>query len=109
MRGEPIVFRSSAVKSADGRMVISGDLELAGTTRPAAFELDAAADDRVSGTLTVTQSEWGIKPYRGLMGALKVRDAVEVVLDVRLPLGTLAGRAEARSRPAVVAPSPSVT
>jgi hypothetical protein len=32
----------------------------------------------------VTQSEWGIKPYRGMMGALKVRDTVEVVIDVAL-------------------------
>jgi hypothetical protein len=35
----------------------------------------------------VTQSEWGIAPYRGLMGALKVRDAVDVVIDARLPSG----------------------
>jgi hypothetical protein len=47
--------------------------------------LDLTADGRVSGTLAVTQSEWGIKPYRGFMGALRVRDAVEVVIDVRLP------------------------
>jgi len=40
---------------------------------------------RVSGTLPVTQSEWGIKPYRAFMGALKVRATVEIVVDVRLP------------------------
>jgi len=39
----------------------------------------------VTGTVALTQSEWGIKPYRGLMGALKVRDSVEVVLDARVP------------------------
>jgi hypothetical protein len=39
----------------------------------------------VRGTLPVTQSEWGIKRYRGMMGALKVRDTIEVVLDVPLP------------------------
>ena len=37
------------------------------------------------GTLPVTQSEWGIKPYRGMMGALKVRDTIEVVIDVTVP------------------------
>jgi polyisoprenoid-binding protein YceI len=83
--GEPIVFRSSAVEAPDKRVIISGDLDLAGTTRQVRFELEVAEDNRVSGTLPVTQSEWSIKPYRGLMGALKVRDAVEVVLDVRLP------------------------
>ena len=39
----------------------------------------------LTSTLPVTQSEWGIKPYRGMMGALKVRDTLEVVLDVPLP------------------------
>ena len=33
----------------------------------------------------MTQSEWEIKPYRGMMGALKVRDTIEIVLDVPLP------------------------
>jgi polyisoprenoid-binding protein YceI len=83
----PIAFRSTAVEPDDGGLTVRGDLELAGTTRPASFALTAAADGRVRGTLPVTQSEWGIKPYRGMMGALKVRDTVGVVLDVPLPPG----------------------
>jgi YceI-like domain len=84
---QPIAFRSAAVEPDDGGLTVRGELELAGTTRPATFALTAAADGRVRGTLPVTQTEWGIKPYRGMMGALKVRDTVEVVLDVPLPLG----------------------
>jgi polyisoprenoid-binding protein YceI len=83
--GRPIVFRSTAVKPGNGALIVRGELELAGTRRPASFELTAAADGRVRGTLAVTQSEWGIKPYRGMMGALKVRDTIEVILDVPLP------------------------
>jgi polyisoprenoid-binding protein YceI len=83
--GEPIAFRSNAVEPGEEGLTVRGELELAGTTRPASFELSAAAEGRVRGTLPVTQSEWGIKPYRGMMGALKVRDTVEVVLDVPLP------------------------
>jgi polyisoprenoid-binding protein YceI len=86
LRGQPIAFRSSAVEPADGALTVRGELDLAGTTRPASFELDVATDGRVGGTLPVTQSEWGIKPYRGLMGALRVRDTIEIVLDVRLPV-----------------------
>jgi hypothetical protein len=48
------------------------------------FGLSTSADGRVRGTMPVTQSEWGIKPYRGMLGALKVRDTIEVVLDVPL-------------------------
>jgi polyisoprenoid-binding protein YceI len=85
LRAQPIAFRSSAVESSDGQLTVLGELTMTGTTRPSSFGLDLAADGRVSGTLSVTQSEWGIKPYRGFLGALKVRDTVEVVIDVRLP------------------------
>jgi hypothetical protein len=44
-------------------------------------------DGHVTGTLPLTQSNWGIKPYRGMMGALKVRDDLEIVFDVELPAG----------------------
>ncbi len=83
--GQPIVFRSTAVEPRDDALTVRGELELGGTSRPSSFELTAAADGRVRGTLSITQSEWGIKPYRGMMGALKVRDTIEVILDVQLP------------------------
>ena len=85
LRGQPIAFRSNAVELRNGGLSVRGELDLAGTTRPATFELNAAGGGRISGTLPVIQSDWGIKPYRGLMGALKVRDTIEVVLDVPLP------------------------
>ena len=82
----PVAFRSTAVEPGSGGLTVRGELELAGTKRAASFELEAGADGRVRGTLPLTQSEWGIKPYRAMMGALKVRDTIEVILDVRLPL-----------------------
>jgi polyisoprenoid-binding protein YceI len=87
LRGEPIAFRSTAVEHGDGRLTVAGDLSVAGTTRPARFELELTSDGRLSGTLPVTQSDWGIKPYRAFMGALKVRDTVDVVVDVGAPSG----------------------
>ncbi len=84
--GQLIVFRSRAVEhSADGQLSVRGELTMAGTTRPASFDLELATDGHVSGTLPITQSEWGIKPYRGLMGALKVRDTIEVTISILLP------------------------
>jgi polyisoprenoid-binding protein YceI len=85
--GQPIEFRSSAVRIPDGpgRLTVEGELTMAGSTRPVAAQLDVGGDGRVTGTIALTQSAWGIKPYRGLMGALKVRDDVEIVVDVRLP------------------------
>jgi polyisoprenoid-binding protein YceI len=86
--GSPITFASRSVHSGGvGPLVVEGDLTLAGQTRPITAELAMTDDGHVTGTIPVTQTTWGIKPYRGLMGALKVRDDVEVVIDARLTAG----------------------
>ena len=87
LHGLPISFRSSNVEVAPGRLVLAGELTLAGATRPARAELELSDAGRVSGTLPLTQSEWGITPYRGMLGALRVRDTVEIVVDATLPAG----------------------
>ena len=84
----PIEFRSSAVRPADGgRVAVDGELTMAGSTRPVTAELSVEDGGAVSGTIPLTQSAWGIKPYRGLMGALKVRDDIEIVIAANLPPG----------------------
>jgi polyisoprenoid-binding protein YceI len=82
---QPISFRSDAVEVAGDGLSARGDLTMAGASRPVGARLALAPDGHVTGTIPLTQSEWGIKPYRGLMGALKVRDSLEVVLDGQLP------------------------
>jgi polyisoprenoid-binding protein YceI len=84
LRGQPITFSGTATEQDDGMLVIDGDLTMAGTKRGVLANVGNEGG-RARSSVTVTQSEWGIKPYRGLMGALKVRDEVEIVLDVALP------------------------
>ncbi len=87
LRGTRIEFRSTTVKPAgDGqRLEVSGDLELFGRPVPVAFTLHSDPDGRLTGAATVTQSDWGIKPYSALFGALKVADDVQVEVDGRPP------------------------
>jgi hypothetical protein len=81
----PIAFRSTEVSGGgDGRLSVRGDLSLAGATAPVSFEVDVSEDGRVQAEATVTQTRWGIKPYTGLMGALKVADDVRIEVDGRL-------------------------
>jgi hypothetical protein len=83
---QPIDFRSTAVDALeDGRLRVSGELTMNGNTHPLDFVLEAGPGGQVSGRATVTQSNWGIKPYSGLFGTLKVRDEVEVVAEGSLP------------------------
>jgi polyisoprenoid-binding protein YceI len=86
LKGQAIMFRSTQVRPADGGgLSVQGDLTLVGETRPIAFDLAASDDGAFRATLVVTQTDWGIKPYAILFGALKVADEVEVGIDVRLP------------------------
>ena len=80
-----IEFRSTAVQTAaDGsRMSVQGELTLVGKTCPIAFDLTVGDDGTLSGSAVVKQTDWGIKPYSTLFGALKVADEVEVVLQSR--------------------------
>ena len=87
LREQPISFHSSVVRlpSGSGRIFVEGDLTIAGLTRPVQGQLSITEDGHFTGAIRLTQSEWGIKPYSGLMGALRVRDDVEVVIEARLP------------------------
>ncbi len=86
LKGKAISFRSTSVSSnGTGPASVVGEVSMGGNTRPVSFEVEVAPDGHVNGTVSLTQSEWGIKPYSGIMGALKVQDEVEVVLDARLP------------------------
>jgi polyisoprenoid-binding protein YceI len=86
LKRQDIVFRSTSVQpAADGsRLSVQGDLTLAGTTQPIAFDLVTGEDGTLAATAVVTQTRWGIKPYSALFGALKVLDDVEVALDGHL-------------------------
>jgi hypothetical protein len=81
---EPVAFRSTAVEAGDATLTVEGELAIAGATRPMAFDI-AVAGGRLRATATVTQTDFGIKPYSTLFGALKVADAVQVELDAGLP------------------------
>lgn len=85
LRGQPISFRSTGVELSESTMTVRGDLTIAGATRSASFQLQLTGEGQLTGKLAVTQSGWGIKPFRAFMGALKVRDTVEVLIDMRLP------------------------
>jgi polyisoprenoid-binding protein YceI len=84
LKRDDIAFRSTAVEAADdGNWTVRGELTLVGTARPVSFDLAVAEDGKLTGRAVVKQSDWGIKPYSALFGALKVADEVEVAIDAR--------------------------
>lgn len=92
-----ITLLCRAVSQADGQWLIDTDITTRGMTRqikiPARVEL---AEDQltVTGEFSVLQSELGLQPFSVMMGALQVRDQ----LDVRFRLVAQPSIAAASSR-----------
>ncbi len=81
-RHPTITFKSTAVREQGTGRVVTGDLTLHGTTR------SVTATVRDDGShwatdVTLHQPDFGIKPYKALGGALKVKPEVRV--SVRVP------------------------
>lgn len=79
-----ITFRSTQVSPTS----IQGDLTLLGKTQPVTLALtvqEGAGDTTLTGSATVTQTKFGIKPFSAMMGALKVKDDVDMQVEITLP------------------------
>ncbi|MGD0375907.1 MAG: YceI family protein [Streptosporangiaceae bacterium] len=70
--------------AAGGGGVISGSLTLASVTRPVQLQVSEPGPGHYLATTSVRQSDHGIKPYTAFFGALRVRDAVDVEIDIDL-------------------------
>jgi polyisoprenoid-binding protein YceI len=87
-RHPEIAFVSRTIEPApNGAHAVIGDLTVAGTTRPVRFQLDVepgADGTTLRAAVAIDQSDFGIKPYTALMGALKVADRVEIRAEARV-------------------------
>jgi polyisoprenoid-binding protein YceI len=82
LKKEDIQFRSTSVEAGDnGKLTVHGDLTLRGKTQPITFDLAVGDSGNVSGSAVVKQTNFGMKPYSALFGALKVADEVTVVIE----------------------------
>ena len=81
-----VEFDSTQVTPNDGgkRLSVTGELSMNGNRHALGFELTVTPEGEISGRAVLKQSDWGIEPYSGLFGALKVRDEVEVVAEASL-------------------------
>jgi polyisoprenoid-binding protein YceI len=78
-----ITFASTAVTPTDAGLSVTGDLKLNGKTKPITFDL-VVDGEALSGTANLTQSDFGMKPFSALFGALKVTDEIEIVINGNL-------------------------
>jgi polyisoprenoid-binding protein YceI len=84
-----ITFESTAIHGAEESLWrVEGRLTIAGATLPMLIPVSAARVEEgtsLSASASIVQSAFGIKPYTGMLGALKVADAVAVQFEATLP------------------------
>jgi polyisoprenoid-binding protein YceI len=77
-----ITFNSTKVaRRTDGGYSITGDLTLHGTTRPISVETRVEGGRQLA-EVKLNQPDFGVVPYRVLMGALKVKPEVRVRVSI---------------------------
>jgi polyisoprenoid-binding protein YceI len=70
-----ITFTSSEVDDGSAK----GDLSIAGSSSQISAPISVS--DKISGSLTLSQKDFGIKQFSAMMGALKVKDQVTVEFE----------------------------
>ena len=96
-----IEFRSSSVEAGPngGDRASTASSTCSARAAPITFELRAGDDGNLTGRATITQSDFGIKPYSTLFGALKVVDDVQIAFDGRCRPASAAARLAPASPP----------
>jgi len=82
-----ITFKSTGVSGSAPNLRLTGNLTIAGKSSPVTLDVnvaDAGGETKLTGKTQVVQSDFGVKPYSKL-GALKVKDPVDVEIQLTLP------------------------
>jgi hypothetical protein len=76
---------TSAERQSDRRYIIIGDLTVRDVTRSVTFPAvveEEGGDLRGRATIGLRQSDFGIKPYNAILGAIRNRDEAVLYLDI---------------------------
>lgn len=85
-----ISFASTKLTGTPADHVLTGDLSIGGVTRSVSVAGGMTSDGITIGECRLNQSDFGIKPFSAMLGALRLADEVIIRYDLALP--TLAQR-----------------
>jgi polyisoprenoid-binding protein YceI len=77
-------FSSTAVRPAENGGEIEGTLKLAGAAGTLTLAVTSKNGSSWTASGTVVQTEYGVKPYKAFMGALRLSDPVTVEAEISL-------------------------
>jgi polyisoprenoid-binding protein YceI len=76
-------FRSKTIQEKDGGYKINGDLSLHGVTKSIDFDIDTNGEN-LKGMITLLQKDYGIKPFKAMLGTLRIKNEINIGFDLSL-------------------------
>jgi len=84
VRKHPDASLEGAVELDGDKLRFSGSLKLAGKQSNFAIDL-RSEESRIRGKVTIAPTKWGIAPFKALLGALRIKDIVDIEVDLPDP------------------------
>jgi hypothetical protein len=79
-----LVRYAGRLAGSGSRLTVEGTLSLKGRVEPVPVEVTAESGELFA-RVAIAPSRWGIPPYKALLGAIHLRDRVDIVLRVPDP------------------------
>ncbi len=76
-------FSSKSIQENGDSYHVSGELSLHGVTKPVDFDIDTSGGG-LKGRFTIIQTDYKIKPFKAMMGTLKIKDEMDIGFDLAL-------------------------
>ncbi len=76
-------FSSKTIQEKEGGYHINGELSLHGVTKSVDFDIDTSGSN-LKGRFTLLQKDYGIKPFKAMMGTLKIKNEIDIEFDLSL-------------------------
>ena len=76
-------FSSKAIQVNEGGYHVNGELSLHGVTKSVDFDIDTSGGG-LKGRFTLIQTDYKIKPFKAMMGTLKIKDEIDIGFDLAL-------------------------
>ncbi|MFQ5713433.1 MAG: YceI family protein [Candidatus Scalinduaceae bacterium] len=76
-------FCSKEIKEKEAGYHVNGELSLHGVTKTIDFDIDTNGDN-LKGRFSILQKDYGIKPFKAMMGTLRIKNEISFAFDLSL-------------------------
>ncbi len=76
-------FCSKEIKEKEAGYHVNGELSLHGVTKTIDFDIDTNGDN-LKGRFSILQKDYGIKPFKAMLGTLRIKNEISFAFDLSL-------------------------